>query len=204
MVWAIGPSVERSIHEGIGLRPTIPFVGFSPTRPHSAAGILIEPPPSVDVAAAAKPAASAALDPPLEPPGDQLDPHGFRVEPNKRFEVYASKANSGAFVFPTTIAPAARSRPGTRPSWVAGGAEENSSEPCVVTNPATSSMSLTRIGTPSRGLTCSPRAILASHTEASSKARSAQVRTTALICALPASILRRDASTNSRAEMSLR
>jgi hypothetical protein len=56
-------------------------VGFRPANPQNAAGILIEPPPSVAVAIAAIPAASAAPDPPLDPPGDQSAPQGFTVVP---------------------------------------------------------------------------------------------------------------------------
>src|SRR3954466_14380479 len=44
--------------------------------------------------------------------------------------------------------PAARSRPGTRPSRVAGGSPACSSEPRVVVIPATSSRSFTRTGRP--------------------------------------------------------
>ena len=65
----------------MGSRPITPFVGLSPARPQNDAGIRIEPPPSVAVAIAAMPAASAAPEPPLEPPGDQSVPHGFVVVP---------------------------------------------------------------------------------------------------------------------------
>ncbi len=78
---ASGPNVERSIQSGMGSRPITPFVGLSPARPQNARGIRIEPPPSVAVAIAAMPAASAAPEPPLDPPGDQSVPHGFVVVP---------------------------------------------------------------------------------------------------------------------------
>ena len=78
---ANGPNVERSIHSGIGSRPITPFVGLKPASPQNAAGIRMEPPPSVAVAMAAMPAASAAAEPPLEPPGDHSVPHGFVVVP---------------------------------------------------------------------------------------------------------------------------
>jgi hypothetical protein len=48
---------------------TRPKVGFSPTTPHTAAGCLIEPPVSVPIAAAHRPAATATADPLLELPG---------------------------------------------------------------------------------------------------------------------------------------
>src|SRR5436190_464629 len=43
-------------------------VVFSPTRPHSLAGIRIDPPPSFACATGTIPEATAAADPPLEPP----------------------------------------------------------------------------------------------------------------------------------------
>ena len=48
---------------------TLPLDGFRPTSPHIAAGILMEPPPSLALAAGRKPAATAAAEPPDEPPG---------------------------------------------------------------------------------------------------------------------------------------
>ena len=47
---------------------TRPRVGLSPTRPHSLAGMRIEPPPSLACATATMPLATAAADPPDEPP----------------------------------------------------------------------------------------------------------------------------------------
>ncbi len=64
-----------------------PLVGLSPTSPQSDAGIRIEPPPSVAVAIATRPAASAAAEPPLEPPVDSAGFHGFRVTPVSSFAV---------------------------------------------------------------------------------------------------------------------
>src|SRR5207247_4555891 len=83
-VVANGPSVDRSIHEGIGLRPIRPLVGLIPTRPQNAGGIRIDPPPSVAVAIGTSPAATAAPDPPLEPPGDHPVAHGVCGAPNRR------------------------------------------------------------------------------------------------------------------------
>ena len=83
----IGPSVEKSIQSGARSRPITPFVGFRPTRPHQPAGILTDPPPSAAVAIGTIPAASAAADPPLEPPGAASRRHGSPVEPNSRFDV---------------------------------------------------------------------------------------------------------------------
>ncbi len=79
--------MERSIHSGTGSRPITPFVGLSPTSPQHAAGIRIEPPPSVAVAIGAMPAAIAAAEPPDEPPGEDSTFHGFRVAPYRRLSV---------------------------------------------------------------------------------------------------------------------
>ena len=68
---AMGPLVERSIQPG-GLGPpagTRPRLGFMPDRPQQALGMRMEPPPSDPVASGTMPAASAAADPPDDPPG---------------------------------------------------------------------------------------------------------------------------------------
>ena len=46
-----------------------PYVGFIPTTPQKLAGCLMEPPVSVPVEPKHKSAATAAADPPEEPPG---------------------------------------------------------------------------------------------------------------------------------------
>jgi hypothetical protein len=52
-----------------------------PTRPQHAAGIRIDPPPSVATPAPTMPAATAAPEPPLDPPGVRVVSHGFREIP---------------------------------------------------------------------------------------------------------------------------
>ena len=52
-----------------GMRPKD---GLWPTRPQNPAGVRVEPPPSLAVANGTSPAATAAADPPLEPPGVRL------------------------------------------------------------------------------------------------------------------------------------
>ena len=49
-----------------------PNVGFSPTTPHADAGMRIDPPVSVPIDAHPMPAATAAAEPPLEPPGERV------------------------------------------------------------------------------------------------------------------------------------
>jgi len=70
----------------------------------------MEPPPSDPVAMATIPPATAAVDPPLDPPGVLSVFHGFRVVPKRRFFVKPVKPCSGVLVLPTTMAPAALSR----------------------------------------------------------------------------------------------
>ena len=49
--------------------------------PVSAAGWRIEPPVSVPIAHGTRPAATAAAEPPEEPPGTRERSHGFSVGP---------------------------------------------------------------------------------------------------------------------------
>ena len=89
---------------------TRPRVGFSPTSPQAAAGMRIEPPPSEPVAAGTRPAATAAPEPPDEPPGVRVGSQGLRVMPFASVAVHGKIVSSGTFVIPIGIAPAARSR----------------------------------------------------------------------------------------------
>src|SRR4051794_41310168 len=56
-------------------------VGLRPTSPHSLAGMRMEPPPSLACAIGTRPAATAAAEPPLEPPGEGPGCHGVRAGP---------------------------------------------------------------------------------------------------------------------------
>src|SRR5438105_2659443 len=64
-----------------GPAETRPRDGFSPTSPQALAGMRIEPPPSLACATGVRPAATAAADPPLEPPGVRVRSHGLQVGP---------------------------------------------------------------------------------------------------------------------------
>ena len=85
-------------------------MGLRPTIPHSDAGWRIEPPVSVPIAHGARPAATAAAEPPLEPPGTRDSSHGFRTGPKPEFSVDEPIANSSMLVLPSTGAPACTSR----------------------------------------------------------------------------------------------
>jgi hypothetical protein len=80
-----------------------------PTSPQKAAGWRIEPPVSEPSASGAIPAATAAAEPPDEPPGTRDRSHGLRVVHSPEFSVDEPIANSSRFVLPTKIAPATAS-----------------------------------------------------------------------------------------------
>ena len=95
----------------------MPYVGRRPTLPQSAAGCLIEPPVSEPSAHGASPAATAAAEPPPEPPGTRVGSHGLRVGPYAEFSVDEPIANSSVFVLPSTRRPCALQRSTTVASY---------------------------------------------------------------------------------------
>ncbi|CAB4798610.1 unannotated protein [freshwater metagenome] len=100
--------------------------------------------------AAAKPAATAAALPPLEPPGTREVSSGFRVGPNAEFSVDEPIANSSKLVLPTMTAPACCRRVTTVASY--GGFQPSKIlEEHVVGTPRVHMLSLSAIGTPARG-----------------------------------------------------
>ena len=88
----------------------MPSVGLIPNVPHIDDGAVIEPAESVPVAPVTRPAATAAAEPPLDPPVVSERSHGFRVSGPSRFFVSPRSPNAGVFVLPTITAPAARRR----------------------------------------------------------------------------------------------
>src|SRR4051812_205550 len=72
-----------------------PRLGLRPTSPHMLAGMRIDPPPSLACAAGTMPAATAAAEPPLDPPGLCARFHGLRVGPNASGSVVGSRPSSG-------------------------------------------------------------------------------------------------------------
>src|SRR5207244_9306333 len=80
----IGPTWSW-LHDN-GMTPsagTRPYVGLSPTMPHSAAGVRIEQAVSVPNATGQMPAATAAADPLLDPPVMCSGLRGLRGGPKK-------------------------------------------------------------------------------------------------------------------------
>ncbi len=82
-------------------------VGFRPTSPHALAGMRMDPPPSPAWAIGTSPAATAAADPPLDPPGERSRSHGLWVAPRVTGSVVGCRPSSGQLVRPTTTSPEA-------------------------------------------------------------------------------------------------
>src|SRR5262245_5685290 len=85
-----------------------PWLTLSPTSPQNAAGMRMEPPPSEAWAAGTRPAATAAADPPDEPPGVRVVSHGLAVGPKASGSVVGRMPSSGVLVRPTITSPARR------------------------------------------------------------------------------------------------
>ena len=83
-----------------------PRVGFKPTRPQHEAGMRMEPPPSLAWAAGTIPDATAAAEPPEEPPVEWPVFHGLRVGPKRWGSVVGRIPSSGVFVLPQITKPA--------------------------------------------------------------------------------------------------
>jgi hypothetical protein len=86
-------------------------VGLTPTTPQNAAGCRTEPPVSEPSAMGTIPAATAAADPPDDPPGTRDQSCGLRVGPKALNSVVDPMPNSSRLVFPTITARGARTRP---------------------------------------------------------------------------------------------
>src|SRR5450830_196054 len=106
----MGPTTE------IGVQPsslrslgTRPGDGRKPTTPHLAAGIRKEPPVSEPLHKGSRSVASAAAEPPDEPPALSSGLNGLPVAPQTVLRLLAPAPISGILVLPATIAPAARS-----------------------------------------------------------------------------------------------
>ena len=81
-----------------------------PTTPQRLAGWRIEPPVSEPSESVTSPAATAAADPPEEPPGTLVVSHGLFVRWKAEDSVEEPNANSSMFVLPTGVAPASSMR----------------------------------------------------------------------------------------------
>ena len=106
---AIGPDVPSpSDPDTNGAGEMRPREGLIPKSPQQEDGIRIEPPPSLACATGARPAATAAAAPPLDPPGVRDGSQGLRQSPFNSDSVIAIVPNSGVFVLPMIVKPASR------------------------------------------------------------------------------------------------
>ncbi len=78
--------------------------------PQKLAGRRIEPPVSVPSVAVHSSAATAAAEPPDDPPGTRVGSHGLRVTPSAELSFELPIANSSQLSLPRITAPAARRR----------------------------------------------------------------------------------------------
>jgi hypothetical protein len=105
-VRAIGPAWSSDRESGTTPRSgTRPRVGLIVAVPQTADGMRSEPAVSVPVAAGVMRAASAAAEPPLEPPAERSSAHGFAT-----WSVVPPHANSCVCRCPSRTIPCARSR----------------------------------------------------------------------------------------------
>src|SRR5579864_2382434 len=108
------------------------------------------PPVSDPRASVASPAATAAVDPPLVPPGTRVSSQGFRVGPYAEFSVLLPIANSSQLALPMMIAPARRRRVTTVASY--GGRNPwRMRDPHVVGQFRVQMLSFSATGIPARG-----------------------------------------------------
>ncbi|CAB4804183.1 unannotated protein [freshwater metagenome] len=142
----------------------------------------MDPPVSEPMATVAKSAATAAAEPPDDPPGTRDVSSGFRVGPKAEFSVEEPMANSSRLVLPTNTAPAAARRSTTDASY--GGFQPSSiREEHVVGTPRVHRLSFSAIVTPASGPGSSPAATRRSMSAARARAASCVTRLNAWISA---------------------
>ena len=118
-----------------------PRDGLSPTNPLQAAGMRIEPPPSLACAIGTTPEATNAPEPDDDAPAVQSVSHGLRTAPMRGCSAEALKPNSDSWVLPSAIRPVARKNRAKSP-WLSCSRGSHASVPCMVGMPSTSTLSL--------------------------------------------------------------
>ena len=126
-----------------------PRVGLRPTRPLQAAGMRIDPPPSLACAIGTTPAATNAPEPDEDAPAVWSGFHGLRTGPIRGCSADALKPNSDICVLPSGTRPVDRKTRANAPSARIGRGS-HASVPCIVGMPATATLSLMKVGTPSK------------------------------------------------------
>ena len=151
---------------------TRPNVGLRPTHPHIAAGMRTLPPVSLPVAATTRRAATAAADPPLEPPAIRARSRGLCVVPKNGLIVVTPPPSSWVLVLPRSTVPASASRVTTAASW-SGTHDSCRREPPVVRMPRVAKRSLCAIGTPMRGprVACTESCVMTRRVSSTARSR---------------------------------
>src|SRR6478752_5010271 len=121
----------------------------------------MEPPVSEPSPSGANPAATAAADPPLDPPAARVRSCGLWVTPNAEFSVDEPIANSSRFVLAIGIAPASV-RCWTTVAVYGGRHPSRILDEHVVGIPRVHRLSFSATGTPASGPGSSPRPTAAS------------------------------------------
>ena len=137
--------------------------------PVKAAGWRIEPPVSDPKEPRAEPTATAAAEPPDDPPGTVVVSHGFNVGPYAEFSVDEPIANSSMLVLPTITAPALRRRMTAVPSY-GGRHPARICDEQVVSTPRVHMLSLSATGIPVSGPAGAPEDNAASAASAAVRA----------------------------------
>src|SRR5688572_26753220 len=117
----------------------------------------MDPPVSDPRATVADRDATAAADPPLDPPGVRSVAHGFRTGPYAEFSLDDPIANSSQLVLPTMTAPADSSL-STTVALYGGWKVSRILDEAVVRTPLTHRLSLSATGTPASGASVAPAA----------------------------------------------
>src|SRR3954447_22918736 len=129
--------------------------------PVTAAGWRMEPPVSVPMASGASKPATAANDPPDEPPGIRPRSQGLRVGPYAEFSVELPIANSSMLVLPSMTTPASLIRRVIVASY-GGRHPSRIFDPAVVGRSFVTTTSFMASGTPAHGPRTAPDARAAS------------------------------------------
>src|SRR5580692_5417694 len=146
-------------------------------------------------------AATAAAEPPEDPPGTRLRSHGLRDGPNAEFSVEEPIANSSMLVLPSRTTPAWRSRAVTVASY--GGCQfSRMRDPQVVGMSVVVNTSLRASGTPASGPSGRPAARCSSTARAAASACSGATCRKACTCGSVAAIRSRWAVVTSTADTS--
>jgi hypothetical protein len=95
----------------------------------------MDPPPSLAPAHGTMPAATAAADPPDDPPGVRCRSHGLRAGPQASDSVIPFAPNSGRLVLPKMTRPASIQRC-TMVECSATGVDIRARDPCELGSPA--------------------------------------------------------------------